>query len=136
MQHNFSELNASPIADVYTNVTGLGTKPCGTNCVEPEEGICPFCGHKGCFRLHTDTNQAHCYSCDDHSSVIDLVMKLGDLPTPVEAACAIAKMEFQPCTPVVATYEAEVDNRNLDELAAIFMEIAEYYHQNLIGEVL
>lgn len=131
----FDELNALPIPDVFTNVTGLGTKSYGTDCVIPEDDTCPLCGHHNCFRLHTDTNQAHCYSCGDHSSVIDLVMKLCDLSSPVEAASAITKMEFEPCALVVATNEAEVDERDLDELAAIFMEIAEYYHQNLIGEV-
>ncbi|HEE9874043.1 TPA: hypothetical protein R8G32_002212 [Citrobacter braakii] len=136
MQYNFTELNALPIADVYTHVTGLGTKPCGTDCVEPEDGICPLCGHKGCFRLHTDTNQAHCYSCGDHSSVIDLVMKLCDLSTPVEAASAISKMEFESYTPAeVIRAEPEPDTRNLERVAEINAAIAEYYHRNLLGNM-
>lgn len=135
MQYNFSELNALPIADVYTNVTGLGTKPCGTDCAEPEDETCPLCGHKGCFRLHTDTNQAHCYSCDDHSSVIDLVMKLCELSLPVEAARAITKMEFETYSPVEATCaESEPDTRNLGRVAEINAVIVEYYHRNLVGD--
>lgn len=135
MQYNFSELNALPIADVYTNVTGLDTKPCGTDCVEPEDETCPLCGHKGCFRLHTDTNQAHCYSCDDHSSVIDLLMKLCDLSSPVEAASAITKMEFELCTPVEAVpAEPKPDTRNLERVTEINAAIAEYYHRNLLGK--
>lgn len=136
MQYNFSELNALSIADVYTNVTGLGTKPCGTDCVEPEDETCPLCGHRGCFRLHTDTNQAHCYSCDDHSSVIDLVMKLCELSSPVEAASSITKMEFESYTPVEVTRaEPESDIRNLDRVAEINVAIAEYYHRNLVGNM-
>ena len=136
MQYNFTELNALPIADVYTNVTGLGTKPCGTDCVEPEDESCPLCGHKGCFRLHTDTNQAHCYSCGDHSSVIDLVMKLCDLSSPVEAASAITKMEFEPYTSVeVVPTVSEPDTRNLERLTEINAATAEYYHRNLLGKM-
>ncbi|MFS2221014.1 phage/plasmid primase, P4 family [Pantoea sp. B65] len=136
MQYNFSELNALSIADVYTNVTGLGTKPCGTDCVEPEDETCPLCGHRGCFRLHTDTNQAHCYSCDDHSSVIDLVMKLCELSSPVEAASSITKMVFESYTPVEVTRaEPEPDIRNLDRVAEINVAIAEYYHRNLVGNM-
>ncbi|WP_313048288.1 phage/plasmid primase, P4 family [Atlantibacter subterraneus] len=132
MQYTFTELNALPIADVYTAVTGIDTKPCGTDCVQPEDETCPLCGHKGCFRLHTDTSQAHCYSCGDHSSVIDLVMKLCELSTPVEAASAIMKMEFEP-QPEVEPELAELDTRNLDRVAEINAAIADYYHRKLIG---
>jgi putative DNA primase/helicase len=58
----FSELNALPIADVFTKITGIDTKSCGTDCLEPEDSVCPLCGNKGNFRLHTDSNQAYCYS--------------------------------------------------------------------------
>jgi hypothetical protein len=36
MQYN-SELNALPIADVFTKITGIDTKSCGTDCLEPED---------------------------------------------------------------------------------------------------
>lgn len=135
MQYNFAELNALPIANVYTIITGIATKPCGTDCVQPEDEACPLCGHKGCFRLHMDTSQAHCYSCGDHSSVIDLVMKLCELSTPVEAASAITKMEFEPYIPVeVVQAEPEPDTRDLERVAEINAATAEHYHRNLLGK--
>lgn len=135
MQYNFSELNALPIADVFTKITGTNTKPYGTDCLEPEDSVCPFCGHKGNFRLHTDSNRAYCYSLQKHYSVIDLVMELYELSTPVEAASAITKMEFEPYTPIEAVQaEPEPDTRNLERVAEINAAIAEYYHRNLLGK--
>lgn len=136
MQYNFTELNALSIADVYTKVTGLSIKPCGSDWVEPEDSICPFCGHKDCFRLNIDTNRTFCFSCRDSSSVIDLVMKLCELSTPVEAASAITKMEFEPSIPVeVSRTEPEADIRNLERVVEINTAITEHYHQNLLGSM-
>jgi putative DNA primase/helicase len=135
MQYNFSELNALPIADVFTKITGIDTKSCGTDCLEPEDSVCPFCGNKGNFRLHTDSNRAYCYSLQKYYSVIDLVMDLCELSTPVEAASAITKMEFEPRPTVEAVQaEPEPDTRNLERVAEINAATTEYYHRNLLGK--
>lgn len=135
MQYNFTELNALPIADVFTKITGTNTKSCGTDCLEPEDSVCPFCGNKSNFRLHTDSNRAYCYSLQKYYSVIDLVMELCELSTPVEAASAITKMEFESRPTVEAVQaEPEPDTRNLERVAEINAAIAEYYHRNLLGK--
>lgn len=61
-------------------------------------------------------------------------MKLCELSTPVEAASAITKMEFEPYIPAeVVQPEPEPDSRNLERVAEINAVTTEYYHRNLLG---
>jgi putative DNA primase/helicase len=63
-------------------------------------------------------------------------MKLCDLSSPVEAANALTKMEFEPCAPAEVTLaESEPDTRNLGRVAEINTAIAEYSHRNLLGNM-
>jgi putative DNA primase/helicase len=61
-------------------------------------------------------------------------MDLCELSTPVEAASAITKMEFEPRPTVEAVQaEPEPDTRNLERVAEINAATTEYYHRNLLG---
>ncbi len=71
---------------------------CGTDTYEVKgddaDGYCPFCEHKGCFKVRQNEEEMvnsfyHCFSCEEHGSVIDWTMKKYDLDA-VSAAKKLA----------------------------------------------
>ncbi|MEY1161864.1 DNA primase [Providencia stuartii] len=134
-QYDFNILNNTPIQDVYTQLSGLETISCGTDCLEPEDKSCPFGDHHDAFRLHTDSNQFHCYSCDLHGSVLDLTQKLKGLPSVIDAARYLSKAPISTAEPR-PTKEEQPDTRNKALMADILEDIAQYYHQNLQNDAL
>lgn len=67
-----------PLLEVIEKDTGLKFKQSGENYViedEQEQGGCPFCGHKDCFKVKAENDQDlngfyKCFSCDAKGDVI------------------------------------------------------------------
>ncbi|WP_260512923.1 hypothetical protein [Serratia fonticola] len=135
MKYNFYEINTQyPITSLFTALTGVDVKLIGEDCFEPEDKICPLCGHKECFRLYLDSYRAHCFSCDENLSVLDLVLKLSDVPDIYEAARILTEGQLSPSY-AMSQPEQELgdDYRDFTLMASLNKEIAEYYHNNLLN---
>ena len=82
-----------PLLAVIQKDTGLTFKQTGENFViedEEEQGGCPFCGHRGCFKVLTtgedDLNGFFkCFSCDEKGDVIEWRSKLKKLEPGIAA---------------------------------------------------
>ncbi|EKT55805.1 phage/plasmid primase, P4 family [Providencia sneebia] len=136
LQYDFNSLNNNyPIYDVFTKLTDISISPCGSDTLEPEDETCPFCGHKNAFRFHADSNQYHCYSCEEHGGVLDLIQKVLGLRSVFEAARYLSRMssEIPSVTPIEIVEE---DNRDHNVISSVFMDIALHYAKNLVDEAL
>lgn len=104
--------------------TQLLIEECGTDTYEIKSddanGYCPFCDHKGCFKIkQTEEDLAeafyHCFSCEEHGSVIDWTMKRYDLDA-VKAAQKLAE-EYGLTIP-----------KDYNPIQEVFTLAANYYH--------
>jgi 5S rRNA maturation endonuclease (ribonuclease M5) len=67
------------LLEQVANDTEQAIVECGTNTYKFEDDDvvgCPFCGHKGCFKLFLDEEEPekagyHCFSCEAHGDVIE-----------------------------------------------------------------
>ncbi|MEQ4692911.1 phage/plasmid primase, P4 family [Providencia manganoxydans] len=135
-KYDFKLINSSTsIVNTFTQITGINTISCGSNILEPEDKTCPFCEHKSAFRFHSDTNQYHCYSCEEHGGVLDLVLKLKGLTDVVEAARYLTSTSEIPSIAPVEI-RVEEDSRDHNLISSVFTDIALYYAQNLTDEAL
>ena len=113
------------IVEVASKLLDVEFKLIAENTWTPEDRLCPFCGHRDCFRIKVSVDEDEtgsffkCFSCDETGDVTDLVAKIKEV-TNVEAAKFISK-EFNIPLP-----------RDLSPLQEIFTLAAEYYHQCLL----
>jgi 5S rRNA maturation endonuclease (ribonuclease M5) len=101
---------------------------CGTDTYEIKgddaNGYCPFCEHKGCFKIKQNPEELvnafyHCFSCEQHGSIIDWVAEREKL-SPVDAARKLAK-----------EYNIELP-KDFNPIQEIFDVTAKYYHNCFI----
>lgn len=104
--------------------TELLIEECGTDTYEIKgddaNGYCPFCEHKGCFKIKQNEDELaeafyHCFSCEEHGSVIDWTIKKHDLDA-VKAAHKLAD-EYGLVLP-----------KDFNPVQEIFELAANYYH--------
>lgn len=89
---------------------------------------CPFCEHDNCFTLTKGVNSAHCFSCDEKGTLIQIVQKkYGELEG-LEILSEWAKIKYN-----FATYQPE--QAAIQEKKARFKRICEkaveHYHMRL-----
>lgn len=103
----------------------VSIEECGTDTYEIKgddaNGYCPFCEHKGCFKIKQSEDELaeafyKCFSCDEHGSIIDWTMKRHNIDNPVEAARKLAD-----------EYKLELP-KDFNPVQEIFTVAANYYH--------
>lgn len=101
---------------------------CGTDTYEIKgdeaDGYCPFCEHKGCFKVKHNPEELvesfyHCFSCEAHGSVVDWTMARYELDA-VKAAKKLAD-EYNLTLP-----------KDFNPIQEIFTLAANYYHNCFI----
>lgn len=85
----FEELKEVPVHEIFEEVLGIDLKKVGASSTTDDDE-CPFCGHRGCFRINNEENFFHCFSCEAGGDGVSAVSQLQDLP-PYAAAMKIAE---------------------------------------------
>lgn len=69
-EHGYDGIKAMfDLPELICQLTGSEIKPTQSDCCQLDDDVCPFCGHKDCFKIyHTDSEEQHyhCYSCNKH----------------------------------------------------------------------
>lgn len=91
--------------------------------LEFEDKVCPFCGHRDCFRVKINGADSfyHCFSCEAHGDVIGFIAAVRKI-SPKDAALAIAKENG-----------IEIPS-NYSPMQEIFTLTAGYYHQAFLSD--
>lgn len=112
------QVDLLPLLSEYTGQELVG---CGSETYEMSDKICPFCGHKDCFKVKHNPESLEdsfykCFSCNEVGDVIGLVEKMEKVSS-VEAAKILAKK-----------YDIKLPS-NISPLQAIFDAAAAYYSE-------
>jgi 5S rRNA maturation endonuclease (ribonuclease M5) len=110
----------------------------GTNTFrfEDDEDVgCPFCGHKGCFKMFFNEDEPekagyHCFSCEAHGDVIEWTAKRNDV-TLREACLKLSKehdiklpSDYNPIAEIFQLAAAYYENCLWEECNKPYMELA------------
>lgn len=113
------------LVDHIAKETQLSIEECGTDTYEIKgddmNGYCPFCEHKGCFKIKKSEEEPEasffkCFSCDENGSVIDWTMKRHGMEDVISA-----------CRKLAEEYGIDIP-KDFNPVQEILNVAAQYYH--------
>ncbi|ABM25032.1 phage / plasmid primase, P4 family [Shewanella sp. W3-18-1] len=133
------------LPEVISAALGTSYKSCGgidRYQLDPDE--CPFCGHKGCFKLHCEESENEhyfCYSCGVRGDIFNFLVHFDQAKHSRDAAIKLINGELDGVTILPAPranrtkVEAERIELTAEQFArrqALYLAAWEYYFEQMI----
>ena len=131
------------LPEVIASLLGNSIKPTQSDYCQLEEDKCPFCGHKGCFKIfHSDPDnqQYHCFSCEEHGDIFQFLVSQELAENAYEAANKLLNGEIEEASfiteprPRKAKPEpTALTPEQYQRRQSLLVEAREYYFEEMIG---
>ncbi|MFB2672900.1 phage/plasmid primase, P4 family [Shewanella xiamenensis] len=96
---DFAEVKSTfSLPEAISVALGTTYKSYGADTYQLEPDECPYCGHKGCFKItcrNSDDEHYHCFSCDAHGDVFNFLVDFELAKNPLEAAKMLIQGEIK-----------------------------------------
>lgn len=139
---DFAEVKSNySLPEAISAALGTSYKSCGTDLYQLDPDECPFCEHKGCFKLYcaeSEDEHYHCHSCDAHGDIFTFLVDLELATSPLDAARKLIQGEIEGITVLPASrankpkVEAETVVLTAEQFArrqAVYHAAWEYYFE-------
>ncbi|WP_345877908.1 phage/plasmid primase, P4 family [Shewanella algae] len=144
-EHGYEGVKAMfDLPELICQLTGNNIKPTQSDYCQLDDDVCPFCGHKGCFKIyHTDSEEQHyhCYSCNKHGDIFGFLVTCKLAKNAYDAANKLLSGEIKGVTintqPRPQTTRAVQDvpqltPEQLEQRQALLEDAWEYYWEPMI----
>lgn len=139
---DFAEVKSNySLPEAISAALGTSYKSCGTDLYQLDPDECPFCEHKGCFKLYcaeSEDEHYHCHSCDAHGDIFTFLVDLELATSTLDAARKLIQGEIEGITVLPASrankpkVEAETVELTAEQFArrqALYHAAWEYYFE-------
>ncbi|WP_372870909.1 phage/plasmid primase, P4 family [Shewanella sp.] len=134
------------LPELICQLTGNTIKPTQSDCCQLDDDVCPFCGHKGCFKIyHSDSEEQHyhCYSCKKHGDIFSYLVTCKLAKNAYDAANKLLRGEIEGITvntqPRTQTTKAaqempELAPEQFERCQALLEKAWEYYWEPMLED--